>query len=258
MHTLRIIQAIVVILMVVALPAALARAADGQVLITHAKVLAGKVTAGDAAGYPATLSVPGSYILGGNLAPGPNKDGIVAASADISIDLNGFRISGGPAGGTNNARHGIVGQGDRLTVSNGTIGGFEMAAIYAPLRAYLVVERMRLINNLYGIINGSGPFARFQNNTVASNQSTGVSCGAACHIEGNDLSGNGGTAIYILSGIILGNTIVSNREVAIATTYPEIQTAFGNNAIINNNNGGVQTEGALGKLHPNVCVPVAC
>ena len=59
-------------------------AVDGQILITHAKALAGNVTPGDAAGYPVRLSLPGSYALGGNLLPGRYLDGIVAASSDIS------------------------------------------------------------------------------------------------------------------------------------------------------------------------------
>ena len=68
-------------------------AADGQVVITHAKALNGNVVPGDAAGYPVTLSQAGSYVLGGNLAPGP--DAIEVTTSDVSIDLNGFKISGG-------------------------------------------------------------------------------------------------------------------------------------------------------------------
>ena len=72
-----------------------ASAADGQVVITQAKALAGDVTPGDAAGFPVTLSLPGSYVLASNLSPGKDLDGIVAAVQDISIDLNGFTLSGG-------------------------------------------------------------------------------------------------------------------------------------------------------------------
>ena len=119
---------------------------SAQVLITHSKALAGNVTPGDAAGFPVTLSIAGSYKLASNLLPGAGLDGIVAAAEDISIDLNGFRIAGGPAGGTNNARFGIWGQGDRLTVKNGTIGAFAGVAIHAPDRLYLTIEHIRIIN----------------------------------------------------------------------------------------------------------------
>ena len=40
---------------------------DGQVLITQAAVNAGNVTPGDTPGFPATISVPGSYRLASNL-----------------------------------------------------------------------------------------------------------------------------------------------------------------------------------------------
>jgi hypothetical protein len=51
-------------------------AADGAVLITHTKALAGNITPGDPPGYPITLSKTGSYKLGGNLIPGAGKNGI--------------------------------------------------------------------------------------------------------------------------------------------------------------------------------------
>lgn len=40
-----------------------AQAADGQILISQAKALAGNVTHGDAPGFPVTLTQPGSYQL---------------------------------------------------------------------------------------------------------------------------------------------------------------------------------------------------
>ena len=69
--------------------------AQGEILITQAKALAGNVTPGDAAGFPVTLSVSGSYGLAGNLQPTSNKAGIRITNHDITIDLLGFRIVGG-------------------------------------------------------------------------------------------------------------------------------------------------------------------
>src|SRR3954468_22545044 len=84
-------------------------AAQSEVIITHAKILAGGVTDNDPPGYPALLTKSGSYILGSNLTPGKDLDGIVVAAPDVSIDLRGFTISGGSAGGTDNARDGVQG-----------------------------------------------------------------------------------------------------------------------------------------------------
>jgi hypothetical protein len=241
----------------IAIAASSAQAADGQTVITHAKAMAGNVTPGDAAGYPVTLSTSGSYILGGELSPGPSLDAIVAASSDITIDLNGFKISGGPAGGNNNARHGILAQGDRLTVKNGTITGFEKNAIHAPNRAYLVVEHMRILNSNFGIYNVDGPMARIQNSTVAANVIVGIVCGASCHVESSVMANNTrGAGVYLVSGTVLGNTIASNGE---GIFINQGRLGFGNNTLINNGTtiatfGG----GTASPLHPNVCVPGPC
>jgi len=232
-----------------------ARAADGQIVITHSKILAGNVTPGDPGGYPARLTRSGSYILGSDLTPGPNLDAIVVASSDVSIDLNGFKISGGPAGGTNNARYGIAAFGDRLTVRNGTITGFENAAIQALNRSYLVVEQMRLINNLHGIYNLGGPLARIQNNTVGSNNGNGIVCGASCHVESNLVSNNGSSGVYIDSGTVLDNTITYNGLSGIYVVSGTI--GYGNNSLIANNSGNEQIDGGSAywfQMHPNLCI----
>src|SRR5882724_9211008 len=74
--------------------AAPAAAVDGAIQITQAKALAGNVTPGDAAGFPVTITVPGSYVLAGNLEVPVSKTGIVVNATEVSIDLNGFRING--------------------------------------------------------------------------------------------------------------------------------------------------------------------
>lgn len=68
---------------------------DGVVLINQANALAGNVTPGDTAGFPVTISQPGSYRLSGNLTvPDANTNAIEIASNNVSIDLNGFSIIG--------------------------------------------------------------------------------------------------------------------------------------------------------------------
>lgn len=236
--------------MLAAVPAG---AADGEVLITQAKALAGNITPGDPAGFPAIITQSGSYKLASNLFPGPNLNGIVVNVPDVTIDLNGFELEGGPAGGVNNSKHGIVGYGDRLTVKNGTIGAFRISGIIAESMDYLVVENMRLVNNYYGINNENGDYARIQNNTIATNRFNGIRCGTACHIEGNVVSNNGNHGIYAGSGMVLGNSIFLNQGAGIAA---DGRIGFGNNTILDN--GFSVYGGTFTALHPNVCAPGAC
>ena len=235
-----------------------ASAIDGEVLITQAKALAGNVTKGDAPGFPVTLSLPGSYKLASNLFPGPNENGIIAAASDITIDLNGFVMSGGPAGGTKNSLNGIIDLGDRLTVRNGTIGAFQTAGISAWNRAYLMIENMRIINGGAGIKNTYGAFTSVQNSVIATNRFTGIECGTFCSIEDNVVSGNGNIGVLIMSGTVLGNTIMANGSYGILGSNRAVDiVGVGNNTI--GGNGNFQVSGnSMGFLHPNVCRPSSC
>lgn len=238
-------------------------AATGPVVITQQSVVAGGVTPGDAAGFPAKITAPGSYRLGGNLTVPDGNVGIEVTTSDVSIDLDGFRIAGGPAGGTSNGIFGVSTTGDRLTVRNGTITGFEGAGIYASSKLFLVVEDMRLINNAFGLDAGSSKFTRVANSTIALNSATGMRCGLSCQLEGSIVSNNTYHGITIVSGTVLGNTFANNGGYAIvASTSIGVAVGFGNNTLIGNNpggaGGGLQRYGKVKPLQPNACEPTAC
>src|SRR5262245_32443399 len=77
---------------------------------------------GDTAGFPVTISVPGSYRLTGSLLPSSNPSCIVITSSDVTLDLNEFRIGpflSGALGSGINAQ----GQTD-IHISNGPVSFF--------------------------------------------------------------------------------------------------------------------------------------
>jgi hypothetical protein len=70
-------------------------AVDGIVLINQANALAGNVTPGDVPGFPVTISQAGSYRLTGNLSVADvNTTAILITAENVTLDLNGFTISG--------------------------------------------------------------------------------------------------------------------------------------------------------------------
>lgn len=78
---------------------------------------------------PATLSSPGAYVLTGNLALGAGH-GIEVTASDVTIDLNGFVLTGNPAGGG----HGItVAAGvENVAIRNGVLRDWGADGIHAP------------------------------------------------------------------------------------------------------------------------------
>jgi hypothetical protein len=230
-------------------------AIDGEILITHAKAMAGGVTPGDAAGYPISISVPGKYKLAGNLPVPAGTNGIEINVPEVTIDFNGFRMHGSYF-----ANYGIVSPNRSTTIRNGTIIGFKFNGITATGNS-LMVQDMRIVENGgAGVAADSVPYARFLNNTIAANSGNGILCGYACHVEGNDVSDMQYHGVYIRSGTVLGNTIIGNGKYSagyygIYNSGGGSDVGFGNNTLINNNGG--QVSGPLIPLHPNSCSP-AC
>lgn len=227
-----------------------AAAADGTILITQAKALAGNVTPGDTAGFPVTISAPGSYTLASNLEVPANKNGIVVTATEVTLDLNGFRIDGGSV-----AAFGIVGQQRSLTVRNGTVRGFKNDGIRS-IGAMMIVENMRVEENgQNGVADTNNGYARIVNSTVFGNGAIGIGCTNSCHVAGNIISSNKQFGVYIFGkgGTVLGNTIYSNLNYGL---YVVGSAGFGNNTIVDNASGPIS--GTLVALFPNACSPQAC
>src|SRR4030095_595928 len=114
-----------------------ARAVDGVIEINTAKATAGGINGSlvdDPAGFPVTITKPGSYRLTGELSP-LGVSAIAVSARGVTLDLNGFRISAfsGSAG-----VEGVdaTGQTD-IRVSNGVIEGFGGGGILTGDRARL-------------------------------------------------------------------------------------------------------------------------
>jgi hypothetical protein len=150
--------------------AALGSSAFAQATITQSKALAGDVTPGDAAGYPITLSVPGHYQLKGNLSVPAGVNGIEITAANVTLDLNGFSLSG-PVSCTRNASTRVVtcsGNGSTANIvgvsivqpgavlRNGTVQGFNGFGIQFAEGVSGRVEDLRSAQNQWHGITAAG------------------------------------------------------------------------------------------------------
>lgn len=231
-----------------------AQAADGQVIITQAKVLAGNVTPGDTPGFPLTLSRTGSYVFGTGLQAPKGVGGIVVTAVEVTIDLNGFRLNGDRSVTANT--NGITGTQRNLVVRNGIIRNFTGSGVVAG-HGLMVADMMIVENGRNGVsfADGSG-YGRIIRNSITQNGLHGIECGEACHIEGNNLSGNiNGVVIY--SGTVLGNTINDNAQYGISSSFVTTRiVGAGNNTLSGNRIAPIN--GYIRNLQPNLCAPTAC
>ena len=142
--------------------------ADGRLEISQACASVGCFP-GDLAGYPITITSPGSYVLTGNLtlsmSVGTAVNGIEIRSDDVSIDLNGFAIrcvrTVAPVGpcktlkGTGDAIE--VTTGRNVHVSNGTLRDFPQHGINgAAVTTSYSLDSVRVINNGMNGVDSSG------------------------------------------------------------------------------------------------------
>ena len=224
---------------------------NGVVVFTQADALAGNVTPGDTPGFPVTISVVGSYRLGSNLQVNTNVSGIEVTAPEVSIDLAGFRLSGGGVG-----RHGIVGLQRGLGVRNGTVRAFTVDGVRTT-GSELLVENMRLAGNgRYGVFENAPETAvSIISHNIITGNSTGIYCSQVCLIEGNNITNN--TSVGVTGGVggssILGNVISYNGTYAVSAN---VYTGLGNNTIVGNGLGS--TTATLLPLHPNACFPQPC
>ncbi|MEO1084455.1 MAG: right-handed parallel beta-helix repeat-containing protein [Acidobacteriota bacterium] len=226
-------------------------AVDGVIEINQTAALAGGVSAGDTPGYPVTISESGSYRLTGNLTVtgSTSLEGIDVTTAGVTIDLNGFAITG-PGSGTG---HGIFGDinAQRVTVLNGSVtkmGGegiwlfgagsqirgvkvFENGGVGVRMGNQSLVESCSAWDNgedgllvseggiirdstaerngREGLVGGAG--CVLVNNTTLNNDSDGIVGTVGCLIKANTSRGNTGFGLVLPTGGGFGNNIFSGN-----------------------------------------------
>lgn len=199
----------------------LANASDGVVEINAAGARAGGITPDDDPGFPVTISQPGSYRLTGNLSRTHNLFPFPSGSAphmihvtadDVTIDMNGFRIScsqlvliapggsGGPTPCPSSASadegDGIRGDGDSLTVMNGTIFGSPDDGIDARGKGTLVRDVQAMMNRGTGVVVREGSTIR--DSAAAENDVYGFSVNVGSMLVGSTAYLNA-TGVYASS-----------------------------------------------------------
>lgn len=200
-----------------ALGAPSARATGGEIEINQARADAGGVTPGDSSGVPVTISVQGSYRLTGPLFVGPNQVGIEVTSPNVTIDLNGFRISGITSCPSFPCTNTGTGDGIRstqanVTVRNGTIRGMGSSGLKLDGDGCRV-DNMSLIENGTNGLQGLGCRGEVTNVLALRNGTVGIHLLGGT-IADNVLSGNGLDGIRLVipspGALITRNTTAGN------------------------------------------------
>jgi hypothetical protein len=185
-------------------------AVDGVVLINQASVMA-------AGGFPFKLTEPGSYKLSGNLVVPANTTGIEIDAVDVTLDLNGFTISGPivcdstghncTQGGGSGQIAGVRSVAAGSTIRNGHVRGFNRG-VQGFITGYLVEDIHAISNAQAGIEVTQGVVRR---NNASGNQGFGINC-IDCVVMENIIASNGNSGLVMGRGTFGSNSIARNGE----------------------------------------------
>jgi parallel beta-helix repeat protein len=197
-----------------------------------------------AGGFPYKITQPGSYKLSGNLVVPTGADGIDINVSNVTIDLNGFTISGpvtctgsgaSISCGADAQASGILALPSfrGITVRNGCVVGFVFGIVLSGADN-LVEETHADGNAQYGILVTRGVVRR---NSASSNGQAGIFVQFSTVTE-NIADDNGGR------GVAIGGSDVS---------------IFGNNILVGNPDPGIGPGNSeFISQGNNVCDGVAC
>jgi hypothetical protein len=237
---------------------------QGVVEIDQGAALRGGVTAGDAPGFPVTLSVPGSYRLSGNLAVPAGSTGVQINADSVSLDLDGFSIVGpNTCNGDSRTQtttctdiftfDGVFSEKAQITIRNGTIRGMRFGIFLT--RGPALIEEIHATGNTAtgikietGVVrrstasnNGSDGISAFgsdgdstkgasviSDNVAVGNRNNGI-VGSGARVTGNASYLNR-TGIWTWDSIVLENTMRSSE----ATGLIVFRSLYGSNTLANN------------------------
>lgn len=238
--------------------------AGGQVSITQAKALSGGISgACDAPGFPITICASGSYKLEGDLEVPANTDGIDIAVPNVTVDLNGYTISGrvtcAGAGttlhcsGSTEIGSGIQEVGQfvvgNITVRHGTVRGFGLSGV-GLTGIGNIVDEVNASQNM-----GSGIFVWY-GTVTRSTSSLNLGAGFVCYAgQVKDSSAYGNTfGLQLNRCSATDNAINYNAQYGISGFHSLIS----GNELDSNALGDLYNEVGLISSGDNSCTGVSC
>ncbi len=227
----------------VALAARSAPADDGVVEINQASALAGSIP-GDAPGFPVTITQPGSYRLTGSLTiSDPNTDVIEVSASDVSIDLNGFGITGVTFCGGAPPNCSDTGTGSAIR-------------IHSP--AQVLIVRNGFIRQMGSDCISGGIQSLMENLQVLECGGNGIVAGELSTVRGSivRLAHDNGIQVGNRS-LATGNLVVFSGSFGLSVSS---FSGYGDNIMSSNNlgGGGVQVDGFGIQTSTNVCNGAPC
>lgn len=215
---------------------------------------------------PRTINSPGSYYLTRNITQSGNSDGIVIASSNVTLDLNGFAISGGRTGVF--VDHFPFLPANGVTIMNGSIMDVSGSGVYSggldDQPAGITVRNVKVFNATdLGINAGRGSIIE---NCYVNGGSTGIRAGFSSRVSGCTVEfarsrgfsieggstitdclaagvddGNGGGDGFVVGSGSTARSLTSRSNVGMGANFAS-ECTITDSTFTNNNSTGVRLE----------------
>ena len=149
------------------------------------------------------ISAPGSYYLTGNVTGVSGKRGILITAINVTVDLNGFRLTGVPGSGTGISDGGV--NLSNAVVRNGSVYGWGNSGVNLAASASSVIRDLIVSSNgQVGVITGD--YCHVRDCIVQSNGLSDIQTGSNANITHCTAVGSAGGSGFDLgqNGAISG------------------------------------------------------
>jgi hypothetical protein len=177
-----------------------------------------------------TISQPGSYVVNRNLAAA--GDCLVVAADSVTIDLDGFTITGNGTG-SGIVESPALATRRNVSVRNGTVTGF-VNGVFFEHGESVTVERVNASGNSGSGIS-AGNYATVRANHASFNGDAGIRADKGANVSGNTVARNAGSGIIVFEGgNVSANSVRANTGRGIVVDCPGLVFA---NTMSNNTAG---------------------
>jgi parallel beta-helix repeat protein len=189
-----------------------AAAALGGAALMVTSGLVGTAAAAPAIGCGSVITK--STTITADIGPCPGT-GLIIAADNITVDLNGHRVTGNPgARGSGPDQAGVVlRQVHGVTLENGTVRGFDAGVLIAG-GGRNTVTGVRAIDNVnYRVVTGRNALPGSPGDDLSCDLGDGIAVVGSFddRVAGNTLAGNGPYSAVALIDQSAGNTVVGNE-----------------------------------------------
>jgi hypothetical protein len=215
------------------------------------------------------LNAPGSYYLTANVTGTTGKSGIVVTASNVTIDLNGFTLTG-----VTGAVSGILfSTPDRVNIRNGIVTGWPSGGLAGSGSDGSRIENITAVGNTgtgisvgtHAILTGciarsntgttgsgivTGAFSAVSDCTAASNGQHGISTGANSSVAMCAASSN------TVAGINTGNDCLVDRCTSTLNASGILSVAgsiITGNDCTSNASSGIRATGGTNRIDSNTC-----